>query len=200
MIKIDNVLVSEDFLDEFFCCDLNSCKGACCIEGDAGAPLKEEEIAPIREKFSQVKPFLSERSIEEIEKTSGVAKDRDGEWVTATVENRECVFAFYDEKGILKCSFEKAWDGSEKDFRKPISCHLYPAREVNLFGATALNYHQWEICSPACELGKREKIPLYKFLREGLEKRFGAAWYGKFSEIMEAIKKKSLPESGSDRD
>ncbi len=182
-------MLSDELLEEFFCCDLNACKGACCVEGEAGAPLKTEELEPMMEKLPAVKKLLSEESIKIIEKEGPAILDSDGEWVTPTIGDKECVFAFYDDQGILKCSFEESWDGTEKDFRKPISCHLYPAREVELFGSTALNYHQWEICSAACELGKREKIPLFKFLKVALERRFGKEWYLELEQIAVQIKK-----------
>jgi Protein of unknown function (DUF3109) len=187
VIKIQNVLVSEDFLDEYFCCDLNACLGACCVEGEEGAPLVEDEISEIEEKYPEIKKLLSPDAINEIEKEGFAVKDPSGDWVTPTVDKKECVYAFYNENGILKCSFEKVWNGNDSDFEKPMSCHLYPAREVELFEVTALNYHKWEICSDACELGKKSKIPLYKFLQSALERKYGKDWYREFAEVVEEL-------------
>ncbi len=183
------MLINEDLLEEYFCCDLNACLGACCVEGEAGAPLLEDEIEEIIKKIPSIKKYLSKESREILEKEGPAKMDIDSEWVTPTIGQKECIYAYYNDKGILKCSFEEEWSGKQDDFKKPISCHLYPAREVRLFGSTALNYHQWDICSPACELGKRSKIPLYVFLKESLIRRFGSEWYSSLEQIAVEIKK-----------
>ena len=193
LVEIDGVLVSQDIFEEYFCCDLNACKGACCVEGEAGAPVKDEEVSSILQKIPKIRKYLSKDSIEVLEKEGAAIKDLDGEWVTPTIRGKECIYAFYDKKGILKCSFEQEWSGEKTDFKKPVSCHLYPIREVKLFDSVALNYHQWEICSSACDFGKRNKIPLYEFLKESLVRRFGVDWYNALSEIAEQLKKGPKP-------
>ncbi len=182
-------MVSEDFVEEMFCCDISKCKGACCVEGDAGAPLEEKESGLIKEKLEKVLPLMSKEAIEVLEKEGHVVRDREGDLVTPTIGNRECIYAIYDENNNLKCSFEQVWDGSDEDFKKPISCHLYPARETKLFDAKALNYHRWQICESACDHGSKIGLPLYKFLKSSLTRKYGEEWYTEFAEVMEEIKK-----------
>lgn len=176
MIQIGKTLISDDIKEQFFVCDLEKCKGACCVEGDLGAPLLLDELVKIEESIEAVKPYLSEEAVEALDKNGGYVLDDEGDFSTTTINNRECAFAFYDS-GILKCGIEKAHKEGKTDFRKPISCHLYPIREVKLHDHIALNYDRWHICSPACGLGKDLGVPVYKFLKEALTRRFGEDWY-----------------------
>ncbi|MDX2188546.1 MAG: DUF3109 family protein [Bacteroidota bacterium] len=184
MMIIGNTCISDDIKEQYFVCDLNKCKGACCEEGDAGAPLEKEELAIIDEVYSRVLPYLPEKSIKTIEQKGLYEVDSEGDYCTTTVGTRECVFAI-KENGILQCAFEKAYNDGVIGFKKPISCHLYPIRvsKTNIF--ELVNYHQWQICSDACVNGKRAKIPLYKFLKDPLIRKFGSKWYTQLVESIE---------------
>ncbi len=177
MIEVGKTLVSDDVIEEQFTCDLNKCKGACCVEGDMGAPLNEDELEEIEEIIDLVKPYLTQEAIDTLEKEGAYVLDEDGEYSTTTINGKECAFAFYDEKGLLKCSIEKAHKEGKTGFMKPISCHLYPIRISELPDFEALNYDRWEICAPACDLGKELKIPVYKFLKDALIRKYGERWY-----------------------
>ncbi|MEM7552410.1 MAG: DUF3109 family protein [Bacteroidota bacterium] len=179
MIIVDDVILSDDIKEECFVCDLEKCKGACCVEGDLGAPLEKEELKTIEEAYDKVKPYLSEEGLKAIQKQGLYVFDEEGDFSTPTVSGKECAYAYYEKNGTLKCSFEKAYEEGLSEFKKPISCHLYPIR-ADQYGKTfALNYHRWGICSPACTLGESLKIPLYKFLKEPLTRKFGESWYKK---------------------
>jgi hypothetical protein len=178
MYIIDDILVSEEIASVRFACDLKTCKGICCVEGDAGAPLEEEEIGEIEDLVDIIKPFLMPEAIKTIEETGVFSYDEDGDYVTSLVNDRECVFVYY-ENGVALCAIEKAFRQGLVDFPKPISCHLYPVRVTKKENFTALNYHQWAICSTACELGKRNNVPLYQSLREPLIRAYGEKWYKK---------------------
>lgn len=176
MLQIGDVMVSFDLLEKKFCCDLPVCKGICCIEGDYGAPLEEEEIDRIEENFEAVRKYMTATGIRAIKEQGFAVKDCEGEWVTPLVNGRECAYAI-DEKGCCWCAIEKAWTENESAFRKPVSCHLYPVRVAHYDTFEALNYHKWKICSCARQKGFQEGIPLYRFLKEALVTRYGAAWY-----------------------
>ncbi|MFK7952803.1 MAG: DUF3109 family protein [Ekhidna sp.] len=188
MIEVGHILVSDDVIEEAFVCDLTKCKGACCVEGDLGAPLTKDELPLIKEVIPLVKKYLPQNAVEVLEKEGGYLLDEDGDYSTTTINNRECAFAFYDEKKILKCSIEQANRDGKTDFKKPISCHLYPIRISKLPEFDALNYDRWQICAPACDLGKELKVPVYKFLKEPLIRKYGEGWY---EELEEAVKSES---------
>ncbi|MFY0606152.1 MAG: DUF3109 family protein [Cyclobacteriaceae bacterium] len=185
MIQIDQTLISDDIKEQFFVCDLDKCKGACCVEGDLGAPLEEEELSDMEEVIEVVKPYLNEEAIKVLESEGAYLLDDEGDFSTTTIDNKECAFAFYDEKEILKCSIEQAWRDGKTDIQKPISCHLYPIRAVKLHEFLALNYDRWHICSPACELGDKLSVPVYKFLKDPLIRKFGKHWYQKLCNTIE---------------
>lgn len=185
MIEIGKTLISDDVVEEAFVCDLQKCKGACCVEGDLGAPLLKEELQQIEDVIELVKPYLAKEAIEVLEKEKGYILDEDGDYSTSTIDNKECAFAFYDDQKILKCSIEQANKEGKTDFKKPISCHLYPIRVAKLPEFEALNYDRWHICSPACDLGEELKVPVYKFLKEALIRKYGESWY---QELEEKIK------------
>lgn len=177
MFLIQNALVSLDVLEKEFCCDLEKCRGCCCIEGDAGAPLTKEEEA----KIQSVLPILmSEMTVEANETVAkqGIAyNDPSGERVTSIVNDKDCIFARTDHNGWCYCLIEKAYNAGKIDFKKPISCHLYPVRLTQVGEYTGVEYHRWDICHCARVLGKKKHIPIYQFLREPLIRRFGEEWY-----------------------
>lgn len=185
MILVENAVISDDIKEQFFVCDLNKCKGACCVEGDLGAPLEEDELKRIDAVLDDVRPFMSEAGLETVEKKGAYLLDEDGDYSTTTIGGRECAFAVYDEKGILKCAIEQAWLKGKTNWRKPVSCHLYPIRVTKYDHYDALNYHRWHICSPACTNGKSLGVPLYKFLKDALIRKYGEAWYAQLVEQIE---------------
>ena len=160
-----------------FVCELSKCKGACCVEGDAGAPLEVNELPILDKIFAKVKPYLNEAGLKAIEQQGLYLKSEDGDYETPTVDNRECAYAVYDERGILKCAIEQAYLDGHIDFKKPISCHLYPIRVTKYEQYHALNYDRWHICSPACDYGRELGVALYKFLKEPLTRAYGQEWY-----------------------
>lgn len=185
MIQIGKTLISDDIKEQFFVCDLDKCKGACCVEGDLGAPLEKEELGEIEEVVEVVKPYLSPEAREALDKHGAYLLDEEGDFSTTTIDNKECAFAFYDDKKILKCGIEQAWKEGKTSFRKPVSCHLYPIRVAKLHEFLALNYDRWHICAPACTLGEQLSVPVYKFLKDALIRRFGEHWYQQLCEAIE---------------
>ncbi len=184
MIIIDDTLVSEELKNIHFSCGLLQCKGDCCVEGDAGAPLEEEEIAILEDGLDEIKPYMAKDGLEEVEKTGVFDYDIDGEYVTPLVNDRECAFVWF-ENGITYCAIEKAWLEKKINFRKPISCHLYPVRLSKLTHHTAINYDRWDICKAALLKGKQDNIPLYKYLKAPLIRKFGGKWYQKLEQTFE---------------
>lgn len=185
MIQIQDTIISDEVFDEHFICDLGKCKGACCVEGDAGAPVEEEEIEQINSILPEIWNDLLPMSKALIEKQGIAYEDYDGEMVTSIVNGRECVFVYYEEDGTAKCAIERAYREGRISVRKPISCHLYPIRLQKFNDFTAVNYHRWSICRPAIKLGKKEGVKIYQFLKEPLIRKFGQAWY---DEVCEAAK------------
>ena len=177
MIIVGNTYLSDDVAEKQFVCDLEKCKGACCVEGDAGAPLDEDERAILEKIYPEVAPYLSEAGRQAIAEQGTWTVDQDGDYTTPTVGNRECAYAVYGEKGILKCGIEQAHRDGRVDFPKPVSCHLYPIRITQYDQWDAVNYHRWHICDPACQLGEALQVPVYKFLRNALVRKYGQAWY-----------------------
>ncbi|HMP99155.1 MAG TPA: DUF3109 family protein [Cyclobacteriaceae bacterium] len=185
MIKIDNVILSDDIKEQFFVCDLEKCKGACCVEGEWGAPLEADELPILDEILEDVKPYLTKAGLKAIAKHGPYILDGDNEYSTTTIGGKECAFAYYDDRGILKCGIEKAHQEGKVDFKKPISCHLYPIRITKYDNYDAVNYHRWHICSPACTLGEALKVPLYVFLKDSLIRKYGRTWYNKLVKVIE---------------
>jgi len=178
MILVGNAVLSDDIKENFFVCDLEACKGACCVEGDAGAPLEDEETAILEKIYPQVKDYLTDEGRRIIEEQGTWVIDKDRDKGTPTIgDNRECAYAIYDERGVLKCGIEKAYLDGKTDFKKPISCHLYPIRVTKFDQFDALNYDRWHICDPACTLGQSLKVPLYRFLKDALVRKYGEFWY-----------------------
>lgn len=189
MIQIDNVLISLDCLTEKFCCDLDACKGQCCVEGDAGAPVTLDEIGGIEDSLDAAWDDLSAQAQSVIDKQGVAYTDCEGDLVTNIVGGKDCVFTCYD-KGCCFCALEKAFRAGKTKFCKPISCYLYPIREVKV-GAdmVGLNYHEWDVCKEARRKGAELDLPVYKFLKEPLITRFGAEWYKTLEEAVEELKK-----------
>lgn len=177
MLQIDDTLVSLDLIERFFICNLSSCKGECCIEGDAGAPLEKAEFDLLRKILPEVWADLSADAQKVIEKQGVGYIDEDGDIVTSIVDGKNCVFTYFDADGICKCAIEKAYREKRIDFMKPVSCHLYPVRVARYKDFQAVNYHRWKVCSAAEVLGRSERVPVYRFLREPLIRKFGQAWY-----------------------
>jgi len=192
MIQIDGALLSEDLFSKRFVCDLSACKGACCVEGDSGAPLEAEEIDKLEEALEDIKPYMRKEGIEEVEKTGVFTVDVDGEYVTPLVNGEECAFVSFDKNGTAKCSIEQAHRDGKTDFLKPISCHLYPIRVSQLKDFEALNYHHWPICDPARDCGAKLDVKVFKFLKEPLIRKYGATFFEQLEEadkLIEASKK-----------
>ncbi len=188
MIQIDDAIISIDCLSEKFCCDLDDCKGKCCIEGDAGAPLDLDEVEQIEEVLGTVWPMLSAQAQAVIDKQGVAYTDEEGDLVTSIVNGKDCVFTCYDERGYCYCALEKAYREGKTNFYKPLSCHLYPIRLKNIGDGVALNYHRWEVCKMAVEKGRQLNLPVYRFLKEPLVRRFGEAWYAELESAVEELK------------
>ena len=176
MIAIDNTIVSEHLLEKKFVCDLSACKGECCVAGDSGAPLELDEIAILEDILDEVLPYLPKDGVKAIKKHGVSVIDDDGDYTTPLVKGKHCAFTIFD-KGIAKCGIEQAHLDGKVKWKKPISCHLYPVRITKYKDYDAVNYHKWEICKPACECGKKLDVPVYKFLKAPLIRKYGEAWY-----------------------
>jgi hypothetical protein len=182
MIVVDNVMISDEVVEKQFVCDLMKCKGGCCEDGDAGAPLEDAELDIILDLQETVKPYLSEASLAEIERKGKYVYHREFGWVTPTLgnDNEICVYAFRDNKGIIKCAFEQAFYDGKSSWKKPISCHLFPiiAKKGKYGDYDRVNYEPREkLCNPACSLGKKLQVPVYEFLKEPLTRKYGEAFY-----------------------
>ena len=186
MIIIENILISDEVVEEQFVCDLVKCKGGCCVEGDAGAPLEQSEKAKIDEVLEFVKPYLNERSLQEIEKQGRYVWNDEFGWVTPAIDGGICVYATFDNLGIVKCGIEKAYRDGKTLWKKPISCHLFPIR-IEKSGDGKKEYVNYEpredLCKPACKLGKKLKVPVYQFLKEPLIRKYGDEFYKTLEEI-----------------
>lgn len=183
MFQLGKTIVSEDLIEKEFVCNLNACKGECCIAGEAGAPVTEEETQILKKIYLKVKPFLSEEGIDAIEKQgTHIVSERD-ELETPLINGKECAYITFSEGGIAGCGIEDAYNAGEVSFRKPISCHLYPVRVQDYSEFAAVNYHKWPICDDACSLGKELSVPVYKFVKEALIRKFGKNWYAELEKI-----------------
>jgi hypothetical protein len=186
MILIDNVLISDELVKEFFVCHLDKCKGACCWEGDFGAPLEPEEIEILDKIYTQIKSLLPQKNqklIDEVGLTSYYAEPK--YYGTSLMPNGACSFMIYDDKGIAKCSIEHAHEMGLIEQKKPISCHLYPVRATHNkeSGFQALNYDRWDICAAACALGAKEKIPVYTFVKDAIIRKYGKDFYDQLEQV-----------------
>ncbi len=180
MISIDNTLLSDELFEEKFVCDLHACKGQCCISGESGAPLDLDELPLIEGVVDKVKPYLNKKGLKAIEKYGPYVLDSDGDYTTTLVgKEKECAFVVFDEDKIAKCAIEMAHKDGVIDWQKPISCHLYPIRITPHKTYDALNYHRWKICKDACACGVKLNVPVFKFLKTPLIRKYGKAWYNK---------------------
>lgn len=194
MIAIDNVLISDLVASEQFVCDLNKCKGGCCEDGDAGAPLEKEEMGHLNDIYEIVKPYLTPAGIKEIEGRGRYNYDQEFGWVTPTIHGKMCAYGFKDEKGIIKCGIEQAYYDGKTTWKKPISCHLYPIKLGKTKTHETLNYEPREtMCSPACSLGKKLKVPVYVFLKEAIIRKYGEDFY----QALQQVAKEYFPERSS---
>lgn len=176
MISIGKTIVSEEVIKKQFSCDLNACHGECCVQGDSGAPLEEEEIGMIEDYLDDIKPYMTKSGKAAVRKNGVFDYDSDGELVTTLVNGQECAFVYFENE-ISFCAIEKAYREGKIDYFKPISCHLYPIRITKFEGFEAINYHQWDICDLALLKGKKEKVALYEFVKEPLIRKYGKEWY-----------------------
>lgn len=185
MLQIQNTIVTLDLAEEFFCCDLEKCLGACCIEGDAGAPVTIDEVAKIEEALPVVEPEMLPRAVEEVRQNGVAYVDQEGDLVTTILDGRNCAFTCYAPGGICLCALEKAFREGKTGFKKPASCSLYPLRLTTYPTFTAVNYHRWKICRDAVANGRKKGIRLYQFLRGPLTERFGQEWYDELAQACE---------------
>ena len=190
MIQIDDKLISEDIFEKEFVCNLGKCKGACCVEGDTGAPLDKDELSVLDEIFPKIKKYLRPEGVKAIEEQGTWMIDNyDGGYVTTLVNGSECAYVILDEKGITKCGIEKAYENGAISWKKPISCHLYPIRISHYKTFSAFNYHKWEICKDACTLGNELQVRIYQFLKEPLIRKYGEEFYQSLCEAAEQWEK-----------
>jgi len=194
MIAIDNVLLSDEIIEEQFVCDLTKCKGGCCVDGDCGAPLTEDEAHTIARIYPEIKSYFTPEYIPEIERQGTHVMDNEYGHVTPTVNGGICVYGITDELGTVMCGIEKAWREGKTDFRKPISCHLFPIRIISHPGYEAVNYEPREtLCKPACKQGRRLKVPVYKFLKDALIRKYGDEFYETLDTIADKYYKMRNP-------
>lgn len=185
MFQLGKTIISEDLLEKDFVCNLAACKGACCIDGDAGAPLELEETQIMEKIYPKIKPFLRPEGIAAIEAQGTFITTEYGELETPLIDGADCAYVIFDKKGTALCAFEEAYNQGETDWKKPVSCHLYPVRVKEYSEFSALNYHKWEICDAACTLGKELQVPVYKFVKQALIRKFGEEWYMELEKVAE---------------
>lgn len=185
MFQLGKTIVSEDIIEKDFVCNLSACKGACCIDGDAGAPLELEETKIMDAIYPKVKPFMRQAGIDAVEDQGTYITTKDGEFETPLINGADCAYVMFDKKGTALCAIEEAHNQGEIDWKKPVSCHLYPIRVKDYSEFSAVNYHKWEICDDACTLGKELQVPVYKFVKQALIRKFGEDWYMELEKIAE---------------
>lgn len=191
MFQLGKTIVSEDIIDKDFVCNLSACKGACCIDGEAGAPLNEEETEILKNIYPTIKPYLRPEGIEVIENSGTSIKTEQGELETPLIKGADCVYVNFDKKGIAICAIEEAYNQGKITWKKPISCHLYPIRVQDYSEFSAVNYHKWEICDDACSLGQELQVPVYKFVKEALIRKFGENWYIELEKVAKKVKQET---------
>jgi len=187
MFQLGKTIVSEAILENQFVCNLSACHGACCVDGDAGAPLLESETEILERIYPQVKPYLRPEGIAAIEAQGTSIIGTDGTLETPLIDDRDCAYVIFDGKTAL-CGIEQAYNQGLIDWKKPVSCHLYPVRVKDFSEFAAVNYDQWDICDPACALGAELEVPVYKFVKEALIRRFGQAWYDELEKVAAELK------------
>jgi hypothetical protein len=184
MIAIGNALVSEDLLEKKFVCDLNACKGACCVEGESGAPLEADELEILASIWDKVKPYVPADGVKAIEKQGTHVIDSDGDLTTPLMKGKHCAYTYF-ENGFALCAIEKAHKEGKIKYKKPISCHLYPVRIEKTKVYDSVNYHKWDICKPACKCGAKLDVPVFKFVKDGLVRKYGKKWYAELERAAE---------------
>jgi Fe-S-cluster containining protein len=189
MLLIDNIMVSDDLYLVSFLCPLQKCLGACCVQGDAGAPLEEEEISMLEDYLEAIMEFMTPEGIETVKSGGVFDYDIEGAYVTPLIRHGDCAFINY-RNGIARCSIEKAYEEGQIPFRKPVSCHLYPVRLSKVGAREAVNYHHWKICDPALAEGHAKSLPLYVFLKDALVRKYGDAWYARLEGEIDKITKR----------
>ena len=190
MFQLGKTLVSEDIIEKDFVCNLSACKGACCIDGDAGAPLEEEETQLLNDIYPKVKPFLRQEGIDAIREQGAFVKTQEGELETPLINNADCAYVIFNEHNTALCGIEEAYNQGEIHWKKPLSCHLYPIRVKDYSEFSTVNYHKWQICADACALGKELQVPVYKFVKEALIRKFGEDWYAELETLASEFKNK----------
>lgn len=188
MFQLGKTIISEDIIENDFVCNLSACKGACCIDGDAGAPLEKEEVQILKEIYPTIKSYLRTEGIEAIESQGTSITTKDGELETPLINGGDCAYVIYDENKTALCAIEEAYNQSDVTWKKPLSCHLYPIRVKDYSEFSAVNYHKWHICDNACSLGKELQVPIYKFVREALIRKFGENWYSELEKVANKLK------------
>ena len=184
MIAIDDILISDQIIEEHFVCDLVKCKGGCCVDGDAGAPLENNELKELKEAYNEVLPYLTKEGRLKIEREGKYTYDQEFGWVTPTISNGMCAYGNVDKKGIVKCGIEQAYNDGKITWKKPISCHLFPIRIKKTAKAELVNYEPREdLCGAACTLGKKLKVPVYQFLKEAIIRKYGKDFFDALSAI-----------------
>lgn len=184
MFQIGKTIVSEEIIEKDFMCNLSACKGACCIDGDAGAPLDKEEAEILKDIYPKVKPFLRKEGIKAIEEQGVYTTSEFGDLETPLINGADCAYVIFDKKNVALCAIEEAYNQGEISWKKPVSCHLYPIRIKEYSEFSAVNYDKWDICDAACTLGKELQIPVYKFVKEALIRKFGADWYAELETVV----------------
>ena len=183
MFQLGKTIVSEDIIEKDFVCNLSACKGACCVDGDAGAPLEAAETEILKDIYPKVKPFLRKEGIVVIEKEGTFITTEEGEFESPLINGADCAYVTFDDKGIALCAIEEAHNQGEISWKKPVSCHLYPVRVKDYSEFSAVNYHKWQICDDACTLGKELQVPVYKFVKQALIRKFGEDWYTELEKV-----------------
>ncbi|MFN5911190.1 MAG: DUF3109 family protein [Bacteroidota bacterium] len=192
MIEIGDKVISTRILERKFVCDLSACRGACCVEGNGGAPLTLEEIDQLEAHLEDISVYMRPEGIQAVERAGVFYVDQENEPATTLVNGNACAFVFFDGNGAAKCAVEKAYSEGKIPFNKPISCHLYPIRVKQFETFTALNYHEWDVCAPACACGEKLEVPVYRFLKEPIIRAFGEAFFNELVEVEKEIKEKGL--------
>lgn len=187
MFQLGKTIVSEDIIEKDFLCNLSACKGACCVDGDAGAPLDADEVKILNDIYPKVKPFLRTEGIAAIEAQGTSIATEDGDLETPLIDGADCAYVIFDDKNTALCGIEEAYNQGEISWKKPVSCHLYPVRVQDYNEFSAVNYHKWQICDDACALGKELQVPIYKFVKEALIRKFGEDWYAELEKVAETF-------------
>jgi hypothetical protein len=185
MIAIDDIIVSDDLFLVRFCCNLPKCYGACCVEGDAGAPLEEEEISLLEDHIRKIKPYMTDRGKDVISEIGVFDYDAQGKFATPLVRDSECAYCNFSSDGVAWCTIERAYEEGKIGFQKPVSCHLYPVRLLTYDDFEAVNYHKWHVCKSALKHGKNKGVMLYQFLKSSLIRKYGEDWYKKLDQAVQ---------------